>query len=320
MKICILGASGFIGTRLTGLLLEAGHSVVIGDLVKSEKYPDLWQECDIRQKADLLRVCKGSDLIINLAAEHRDDVTPLSLYEEVNVDGSRRVCEAADELEINKIVFTSSVAIYGFPETELDELAPHNSFNEYGRTKWLAEGVYREWLAKDAKNRSLMIIRPTVVFGEANRGNVYNLLKQIASGKFLMIGNGTNKKSMAYVGNVAAFLKWNTEKNGVGEHLYNYIDKPDLGMNDLIKVINQSLDIKPKSNIKIPYFVGWCGGLAFDILAKLTGKKFPISRIRIKKFCSQTIFSSAKMQASGFKPPYSLEKGLDRTLKHEFKS
>ena len=57
----------------------------------------------------------------------------------------------------------------------------------------------------------MTIIRPTVIFGEKNRGNVYNLLKQIASGKFLMIGKGQNRKSMAYVGNVVAFIKysWN---------------------------------------------------------------------------------------------------------------
>lgn len=57
----------------------------------------------------------------------------------------------------------------------------------------LAEGVYRKWLGTDTE-RSLTIVRPTVVFGERNRGNVYNLLRQMASGKFIMIGNGQNRK------------------------------------------------------------------------------------------------------------------------------
>ena len=52
---------------------------------------------------------------------------------------------------------------------------------------------------------SLIIVRPTVIFGEGNRGNVYNLFKQIASNKFLMVGDGNNKKSLAYIGNVVAF-------------------------------------------------------------------------------------------------------------------
>jgi thioester reductase-like protein len=54
-----------------------------------------------------------------------------------------------------------------------DETGAINYFNDYGRTKWLTEEKYRAWLASDPEN-SLTIIRPTVIFGEQNRGNVYN--------------------------------------------------------------------------------------------------------------------------------------------------
>jgi GlcNAc-P-P-Und epimerase len=82
-----------------------------------------------------------------------------------------------------------------------------NPFNEYGRTKYEAECVYRDWQAQDPGNRALVIIRPTVVFGEQNRGNVYNLLRYLADGRFVMVGSGRNVKSMAYVENIAAFLE-----------------------------------------------------------------------------------------------------------------
>ena len=61
------------------------------------------------------------------------------------------------------------------------------------------------WHAKGDK--SLIIVRPTVIFGEGNRGNVFNLLNQIASGKFFMVGKGENKKSMAYIHNIVAFSR-----------------------------------------------------------------------------------------------------------------
>jgi GlcNAc-P-P-Und epimerase len=80
-------------------------------------------------------------------------------------------------------------------------------FNEYGRSKYQAEEVFRRWQQEDANQRTLVIVRPTVVFGERNRGNVYNLLKQLASGHFVMVGKGPKYKSMAYVENVAAFLE-----------------------------------------------------------------------------------------------------------------
>ena len=61
------------------------------------------------------------------------------------------------------------------------------------------------WQSKSGN--SLIIVRPTVIFGEGNRGNVFNLFNQIASGKFVMVGKGENKKSMAYIGNVVAFWR-----------------------------------------------------------------------------------------------------------------
>jgi len=108
----------------------------------------------------------GSDVLINLAAVHRDDVRPLSLYDDVNVGGARSVCEAARKHNITKIIFTSSVAIYGFAAPDTDESGIVDYFNDYGRTKYLAECVYKEWQQEDPDNRSLIIVRPTVIFGE----------------------------------------------------------------------------------------------------------------------------------------------------------
>ena len=128
---------------------------------------------------------------------HRDDIRPISRYDDVNVQGAKNICDAARKHSIKKIIFTSSVAIYGFAPEDTDESGEPNFFNDYGRTKYLAEQVYKEWQLEDSENRALIIVRPTVIFGEGNRGNVYNLLKQIFSGSFLMFGDGKNKKSMA---------------------------------------------------------------------------------------------------------------------------
>jgi uncharacterized protein YybS (DUF2232 family) len=70
------------------------------------------------------------------------------------------------------------------------------------------ENILKNWQEQGKEERTLVIIRPTVVFGEKNRGNIYNLMRQISTGKFVMIGNGENKKSIAYVGNLAAFIKY----------------------------------------------------------------------------------------------------------------
>ena len=315
MNITIIGGSGFIGTRLTSRLLAAKHNLKIYDIKESINYPHLWVYSDVREAETLEKTLASSNVVINLAAEHRDDVTPKTLYDDVNVTGAENVCNACTKLGIKKIIFTSSVAVYGFAPVGTDETGQINYFNDYGRTKWLAEEKYREWLKTDPEN-SLTIIRPTVIFGEQNRGNVYNLFKQIANEKFLMVGNGKNVKSMAYVENVAAFIEYNIN-NGCGEYLYNYIDKPDFNMNTLVNEVTNTLG----KNIKYfhwPFWLGYFGGLFFNLLSVILHKKLPISSIRVKKFCSNTMFESKNIKATNFKPPVKIIDGLKNTIKYEF--
>ena len=266
----------------------------------------------------LLEVLKGSDVVINLAAEHRDDVTPKSLYDEVNVHGSENVCKACTELGIHKIIFTSSVAVYGFAPVGTDESGEINYFNDYGRTKYLAEGKYRDWLKADSSN-SVTIICPTVIFGEQNRGNVYNLLRQIAGGRFPMVGKGTNRKSMNYVENVAAFIEYElTHDTEPGEHLYNYCDEPAYDMNHLVLDCYKALGKQKTKLFHFPYWLAYCGGLCFDLLAFITRKKFAINSIRVKKFTQNTYFVGSSIKKTDFVAPVALEEGLRRTIDYEF--
>lgn len=316
-KICLIGASGFVGSRLIELLREEYPGMLNIDKRESPLYPEITTIADIRERETLLPLMKGYDIVVLLAAEHRDDVSPASLYYDVNVEGTHNVLYAMDELGIKKIIFTSSVAVYGLNKNNPNENTPVDPFNHYGKSKYQAEEVLREWYEKNSEGKMLSIIRPAVIFGERNRGNVYNLLKQISSGHFLKIGKCENKKSMAYVGNVVALLKDIIEKQMHGYCLYNYVDKPDLSMNELIDVVGRSLNKKIPA-IKIPYGIGMLGGYMFDLLAKVAGKKLSISSVRVKKFCATTQFDSTKVFTSGFKARYTLKEGVNRTIKYEF--
>ena len=314
-KIALIGASGFIGTRIIDLLGKENCYNI--DKNPSEKYNDITIIQDIREKHFEQVLQKGTGTLILLAAEHRDDVSPISLYYEVNVHGTRNLLEAMEKKGIINIVFISSAAVYGLNKNKPDEQSPPEPFSHYGKSKWQAEKVLREWQLKNPDQKSLTIIRPTVAFGEKNQGNVHNLLRQIASGRFLMIGSGENRKSMAYVGNVAAFIKFCIETISPGVKVLNYTDQPDLTMNELVLQAEESLNRKLPS-FRLPYWLGMVGGLFFDLLAKITGRKFPISSVRIKKFCATTQVDSTLSHNSGFEAPFTLAEGLDRTLKSEF--
>lgn len=313
-KTLIIGGSGFVGSRLLSEL-DLTNCINL-DKNQSPFFKDITCIHDIRNVENLESYFKNIEQVVLLAAEHRDDVSPISLYYDVNVQGTINVLEKMDDFGIKNLIFTSSVAIYGLNKTNPDEIHPEDPFNHYGKSKWQAEKVIKAWYDKDPKNKSVTIIRPTVIFGDRNRGNVFNLLKQISSGKFLMIGKGQNKKSMAYVGNVVAFIKDRLEKKELGNHIFNYADKPDYNMNELLSLIEQKMKLNiPR--IRIPYFFGIIGGYYFDIFSKITGKKLSISSVRVKKFCATTQFNATKAHNS-FNAPYSLKEGLDKTLEHEF--
>lgn len=315
-KVLLIGASGFVGTRLLETTLS-DFTIHNLDKQQSHFYPEITTLGDVRDQETLDKALSGYDTVVLLAAEHRDDVSPTSLYYDVNVQGTRNVLAAMEKNCVKNIIFTSSVAVYGLNKTNPDETHPHDPFNHYGKSKWQAEEVLREWHQNSPGDRSLTIIRPTVIFGERNRGNVYNLLKQIASGKFAMVGAGNNYKSMAYVGNIVEFIKYKLANVQVGYEVYNYVDKPDLNMNQLVSEVEKSLNKKIPS-VHLPYSLGMLGGFCFDMLSKVTGKKYAISAVRVKKFCATTQFDASKVHSCGFVAPYSLSQGLDRTLQYEF--
>lgn len=319
MKVTFIGGSGFVGTRLIELLKEDSTNyakIKNIDLLQSHFHPEVTEIGDVREQACMDEKLQDTDCVILLAAQHRDDVHPTSLYYETNVGGMEKTLKAMEKNGVKRIVFYSSVAVYGLNKKNPNEEHPADPFNHYGKSKWQAEVVLQEWY-KTHPDWNINIIRPTVIFGERNRGNVYNLLKQIASGKFLMVGNGNNKKSMAYVGNIVAFTKFLMENKTTGYNVYNYIDKPDFNMNELVGHVSKVLN-KHIPTTHFPYWLGMLGGYGFDLLAKITGKKLTVSSVRVKKFCATTEFDATKVKETGFKAPYTLGEGLARTLEFEF--
>ena len=316
MKVLVIGGSGFIGGRLIERLLADGHQVTNFDLNPAASATVDTVIGDITDAAAVAGAAAGHDVLVNLAAEHRDDVRPLSRYDLVNVDGSANVIAAAVEHRIRSLVFTSSVAVYGLDADDPSETSPTAPFNDYGRTKLAAEALYKEWAAADPE-RGLLIVRPCVVFGEANRGNVYNLIKQIAAGRFVRVGDGSNRKSMAYVGNLVEFVAGRLPVPP-GVTLFNYADKPDLTTKELVDVVEQALGKRRISLPAIPLWAGLSAGSAIDGVARVTRRTFPVSRIRIRKFAADTQVNADAVRATGFRAGTSLPDALRRTIATEF--
>jgi nucleoside-diphosphate-sugar epimerase len=317
MKLTIIGGAGFIGTNLCQNLYNRQTDFEIIDLKTSKRFPEFSKIGDVRDIDSLRRTISGK-VVILLAAAHRDDIDNVLAYDQTNVLGAMNVAKVCSENNIKRIIFTSSVAVYGFAKPETDESGKILPFNDYGRTKYEAEKVLREWQQK-CTTRQLLIIRPTVVFGEGNRGNVFNLFKQVANKRFVMVGNGKNVKSIAYVGNLVAFIETCiSTKQPYG--LFNYVDEPNLSLNALVTHTRKTLGIPSDLKFHIPFWIGLTIGYCAELAAICLGKKFAINSIRIRKFCATTHFLSSKDSLDQFSAPYTLPQALERTLTYEFLS
>ena len=154
--ILTIGGSGFVGS----FLIKELHNYKVENLDKnpSDKYPKLTVLGDVRDTTFLNKKIEDADAVVLLAAEHRDDVSPTSLYYDVNVQGAKNVLEAMDNAGVKNLIFTSSVAIYGLNKTNPGENHPQDPFNHYGKSKWQAELAIKEWYEKDPKNKAITII------------------------------------------------------------------------------------------------------------------------------------------------------------------
>ena len=145
MNITLIGASGFVGTRLLDLLKETTtYTLKNIDLQQSHFFPEITEIGDVRVQEDMDKAVAGADCVVLLATQHRDDISPASLYYETNVEGMRVTLRAMERNNVKRIIFFSSVAVYGLNKKNPDENHPVDPFNHYGKSKWQAEQILQE--------------------------------------------------------------------------------------------------------------------------------------------------------------------------------
>jgi len=264
---------------------------------------------DIRNRVEVEKAMSKYpfDAIISLAAEHKDFGLSREDYFKTNEYGTKVLCDAATEIGIKKIVFYSSVAVYGNNQEPSTEKTPPDPNHPYGESKLAGEKILLNWAQADS-SRCVLIIRPTVVYGERNIANMFRLVDQISKGRYFHIGKGDNIKSIAYVKNIVDATLFLMGKMKPGVEIYNYSDDPQLSVKEIAEVITETLS--KKIQLSLPYSLAYLMAIPFDIFIKISGKDLPVSSNRIKKLCTETYHKADKLNQSGFKRKYSNREGL----------
>ena len=177
----------------------------------------------------------------------------------------------------------------------------------YGKSKLAAEKILREWAEADS-SRSLLIIRPTVVYGERNVANMYRLITRVKSGFYFNVGKADNIKSIAYVKNLVEATLFLMKQMKPGVEVYNYSDDRQMSVREITDTISKELGYR--KSVSLPYWCLMALAFPFDIVGMILKKDFVISTSRVRKLKDETYHRSDKIRATGFTPRFSNEEGL----------
>lgn len=306
----ILGGSGFIGTHLAQQLLGQNHELVNLDINapidKDQK--SFHFNCDVRQPIPE-KFGKDAQVIFNLAAVHRTPGHPSNEYFETNILGAQNACDFARANNINTIVFTSSIAVYGTYEAQKNEETLPMPDIPYGISKLSAEHIHKVWYNEDPENRRLIIIRPGVVFGKHEKGNFTRLINSISKGYFFYPGRTDTRKGCIYVKDLVQLMLDRTNNNEPRSETINASYEPSPKISTIVESIKKQTK-KGSIILKLPPLALIS---ASRVLFNVLGKK-SFHPDRIKKLMISNDINGKKM-ASYIKPKYELDNGIKDWLR-----
>ncbi len=223
MKAFVTSGTDFTSRHLVRLLRNRNYDVY--GLAETRRDAQVLQTLgahivpgSITDAASMREAMAGSDIVFHTAAWHDEGPAGRSQAETVNVSGTRTVLELAHELGVPRIIYTSSVAIYGDTEGQLvDEsyTAPGPPANEFGRTKWLAH--YEVALPLIQQGAPITIVLPGVVYGPGVTGWLASLMRLFYRGLLPVVPAPETTLTYAYVEDVAEGHLLAAEKGAVGE-------------------------------------------------------------------------------------------------------
>lgn len=289
-SILILGGSGYIGSHLAKYLLQNDlvKKVYIGDiepledefLLQSDQVE--YHHCDVRTPLSPDFVEGNIDWIFNFAAVHREPGHEHREYFDTNLPGARNVCAFADEIGCKNIFFTSSIAVYGPTREETREDTLKTPDSAYGSSKFAAELIHEKWQVS-GEGKRLLVVRPGVVYGPGDPGNILRMIRAIQNGYFAYPGSVDIKKSYAYVYGLIESMLFFIEKE-VPKIKYNYVENPTEPLGKVTEVIKKELGSNaPILSLPMPLLKP-----ASKVIYSLFGDRTPIHPRRVEKAAMPT--------------------------------
>lgn len=313
------GATGFTGAHLTQRLLELGHQVIGLDNqpgLSANELQSRGAELHLGSVTDaplINRLVQGCDRVYHLAAAFRKVNLPKKVYWDVNVNGTRHVLEAARRHQVPRVLYCSTCGVHGnVRQLPANEEAPIAPADWYQQTKWRGEVVCREFIDE---GMWVTIVRPAAIYGPGDPERFSMLFRRVATGRFLMVGDGRTHYHPLYVSNLIDAMVAAIETDAAQGKAYLIADTQSLEIGQLVQEIASVLQRSVRF-VHLPYWPIFLAAVACEVVYSPLPWEPPLFRRRLDWFVQNRSFDiTAARTDLGYDPQIGLREGLARTAK-----
>lgn len=324
--VLVTGATGFVGRHLCAELVRTGWRVR-AVYVHSGPPPNLLHpEIEWRQGSplgsgtDWLPLLDGGiTAVVHLAAiAHRitaAEQVSEQVYDQANHLGTARLAAQVAEhaATIRRFVFVSSIgAVASLAEVRLNEDSVCRPDTPYGRSKLAAEQSVQRILGASAVE--WCILRPPLLYGPGNPGNMERLLHLLKLPVPLPLASVRNRRSFLYVGNLTSAVTTSLVHPAAANRVFCLSDQEEISTPELLRRLGRATGRRvrlapfPLTGLRL---VGRCG----DLLQQLMGRSMGIDSAAMNKLCGSLVVDHARFRTDcGWHPPFKLDAGLTATV------
>lgn len=319
MRALVTGATGFIGARLAERMAADGNDVTAfgaenTPLETARRKRLEGQGIDVRigrldDDVLLERLVGGADTVFHLAAAQHETNVPEGYFRAVNVEGTRKLVEAANRAGLARLVYGSTIGVYGRARNggRLDESSETRPENVYGRTKLEAEDVVR-----GAATVPWTIVRISETYGPGD-GRLVKLFKAVNDGIVPVIGGGANEHHPVYVDDLVTGLVQAAESPGAVRETIVLAGSEIVSTRDMIEAIAEALG-KPLRSVRLPLAPLLVAAVVCETGCRPLGVSPPWHRRRLDFFVKRFAFSQEKAERLlGYRPSVPFRQGASRT-------
>lgn len=315
--VLVTGGTGLVGRAVVRQLLGDGAYVRVQvrsraafqELIAGDRPVDV-RAVDFTRASerDFAGLVLGCSAVVHTAGLVHQPHEPFEAYELLNVRTTRQLAEAAATAGVESFVFLSTIGVYGpGPFEDVSETEPLSPLTPYAVSKAASE----RWLSGFDGFRRTVILRPPLVFGEGDRGNLVKMIRQIKSRRYVHIGSRATRKSLIYSQDLAVAISLCLTALGDGQFVFNAANPEPVLLSVLVDTISRCLGGQG-GFVTLPKPLVLAGARMAQLLV---GKKAPLLVEQIERLLTTTTCSTRRLvQDTGFKPRFSLENALQAEI------